>query len=128
MNEKLSHLLKYRCINQDDFDKYHRKISKEIGLEWEMLTVGHIQKWINMTLKYWLIIGEKRISGIELNSNFFHIPVDSIVLEKIFGDKNPNTPWSKIKDYDNYFKYQLTFRERHPNKVPIIFETEIFNK
>lgn len=128
LSDKLNHFLNFKFTEQLEFDNYHRAICNEIALEWSKLKIGHIQKWVNMTLKYWLIIGNDRIKGIELNYMFFHIPIDSIILEKIFAQKNPKTPWSRIDNYDYYFAYQLLFREKFPNEIPIIFETEIFNK
>ncbi len=128
LSDKLNHLLDFKFTEQIEFDNYHRAVCKEIAKEWSKLKIGHIQKWVNMTLKYWLIIGNDRIKGIELNYMFFHIPIDSIILEKIFAEKNPKIPWSKIEVYDTYFAYQEIFREKFPNEIPIIFETEIFNK
>ena len=128
LSDKLNHFLNFKFTEQIEFDNYHRAVCNEIALDWSKLKIGHIQKWVNMTLKYWLIIGNDRIKGIELNYMFFHIPIDSIILEKIFAQKNPKTPWSRIDNYDYYLAYQLLFRKKFPNEIPIIFETEIFNK
>jgi hypothetical protein len=133
--QKLNYLLEHSFDDQNDFDKYHKTICNEIVNSWNKLTIGHVQKWVNMTLKYWLLIGEKEIKGIELNYKFFHIPIDSIILEQFFGEKNPPIPWSKINDYDNYFKYQEKLRSELENKlnknnleeIPIIYETVEFN-
>lgn len=126
--QELGKLLEHKCANQNAFDNYHREMCGKIRSKWDQLTVGHIQKWVNMTLKYWLIIGGEHIEGIELNAPFFHIPIDSVVLKHIFGEKYPSTPWSKINDYNAYFRYQETFREKHPNEVPIEYEAKLFNK
>lgn len=49
---KLSHLLDEKITNQKEFDEYHKKVCLEIKDLWKKLTIGQIQKWINMTLKY----------------------------------------------------------------------------
>ena len=126
MKKKIEFILKHKFKNQDKFDSYNKKTCKEIQKEWGILTFGQIQKWVNMSLKYCLIFGEKRINGIAKNYIFFHIPIDRIILEKIFEEKNPKA-WSKIKDYNIYFEYQITFRQKHPKEIPIIYETNLFN-
>jgi hypothetical protein len=81
-----------------------------------------------MTLKYWLLFGDTRIASIEKNAEFFHIPIDSYVLEGMFQDKYPKLVWSKITNYDDYFKYQIKHRQSSPNTIPIIDEFIFFNK
>ena len=95
--------------------------------KWNELSIGQAQKWINMTLKYWLLFGEKRIQNIEKNAIFFHIPIDSFIQKEMFNEKYPN-PWSRIENYDEYLQYQLTHREREEKYPPIICEFHIFNQ
>lgn len=125
---ELSKLLTKRFKNQTAFDSFHKVLSFQIRNKWKLLSFGQIQKWINMTLKYWLIIGEDRIHGIEKNYEYFHIPIDRIIKERIFKDHKHKFPWSKITDYSVYFKYQEEFRKLNPSQIPIIFESEIFIK
>ena len=125
---ELSKLLLNRFDNQSEFDKFHKKLSIQIRNKWKLLSFGQIQKWINMTLKYWLIIGECDIPGIEKNYDYFHIPIDRIIKERIFNEHKHKSPWSKINDYRVYFKYQSELRKLIPSKIPIIFESEIFIK
>lgn len=126
--QKLSYLLTNKFSNQTEFNDFHKQVCEEIKKNWGQLTYGHIQKWVNMTLKYWLIIGKEYIDNIELNSKWFHIPIDNLILAEVFKEKYPKIPWSKI-DYDTYFKYQLRFRVMiSSDEIPIIEETKAFNK
>jgi|SRR5690606_11208838 len=125
--EKLSFLLECKFSSQEEFDVFHERVCNEIKEFWSKLSFGQIQKWINMTLKYWLILGNEHIPNSEVNSRWFHIPIDNLILKEIFNEPYPKIAWSKM-DYKTYFYYQLRFREIYPNTIPIIKETEIFNK
>jgi len=125
--QELSQLL-IREFSKEEFDDFHKQVCKKIKKNWTKLYDGQIQKWVNMTLKYWLLMGKEYIGNIELNSKWFHIPIDSLVLAEFFNEKYPKIPWSRI-DYDTYFEYQVRFREEiPPNEIPIINETKAFNK
>lgn len=124
--EKLSYILDHKFSNQDEFDKFHKTVCEEIKEFWGKLHFGQIQKWVNMTLKYWLIIGNIHIPNIGTNSKWFHIPIDNLVLQTIIKERTQKTAWSRM-DYKTYFSFQLRFRELYPNEIPIIKETEIFN-
>jgi hypothetical protein len=126
LNKKIEFILKHKFKTQKEFDSYHKETCLELKKKWNKLTFGQIQKWVNMSLKYCLIIGEKRIKGINKNYHFYHIPIDRIILEKIFDEKN-HIVWSKINEYNLYFQYQIKFRVKHPKEIPIIYETNLFN-
>jgi hypothetical protein len=79
-----------------------------------------------MTLKYWLVFGEKRIADIEKNAQYFHIPIDSYVRSKMIVIKGYQA-WSKINDYDEYMQYQIKHREKKTGNFPIIDELNFFN-
>ena len=122
----LRRLINSDIRTQEEFDIEHEKLSVNHIKHWDELSFGQIQKWINMTLKYWLLLGESRIRSIEKNAQFFHIPIDSYVLKGMF--KEPNAkPWSKISSYKDYFNYQLLHREKKTGNAPIIDEFEFFN-
>lgn len=119
-----------KIINKDissflEFDIEHEKIIKTLIYHWEKLKIGHAQKWVNMTLKYWLLLGEGRIPNIEKNANFFHIPIDGITLREIT-KKETNPAWSKINCYIKYLELQKTYRK--DKKTPILNEFFLFNK
>jgi hypothetical protein len=91
------------------------------------LTRGQAQKWLNMTLKYLIILEE---DGIEINMQYFHIPIDNIIqdiLQKTMEIPKKFPVWSQINDYEAYLKYQNEIRIKFKNDYPIIKELELFN-
>lgn len=126
LKSKLKELINKSIKNQTEFDQLHQELCENLISEWNELKIGQSQKWINMSLKYWLLFGENRIPNIELNSKFFHIPIDSIIQERFFSKNLP--AWSKIETYQDYFWYQQDFRKRNIGKIPILEEFREFNK
>ncbi len=125
--EALVSIISKEYSTQAEFDQKHRELCDSLISTWDELTYGQSQKWINMTLKYWLLLGEERIKNIDKNAKFFHIPIDRYVLVGMFKEKNPK-PWSKINNYSDYFHYQELHRQNKNNKnSPIIEEFEFFN-
>ncbi len=127
LKTELLKLISADIENQELFDLSHEKLCLNLIKNWTELTIGQAQKWINMTLKYWLLFGENRIKGIEKSARFFHIPIDNLIQKNMFGEKSPK-PWSKINNYDDYFEYQRKHRAKNEVNPPIICEFEVFNK
>lgn len=127
LEKKLKKLIKTEFKNQTEFDIAHENLCKSLIEEWDELKIGQCQKWINMTLKYWLVFGNDKISSISKNYQFFHIPIDSIIQKGIFKFWKKQKPWSKIDKYEDYFVYQTEFRKLHKNEIPIKYEFEFFN-
>ena len=125
--ERLSLLTENEFFSQKSFDDFHEESCVKLIETWDELTFGQAQKWINMTLKYWLLFGDKRIGGIEKNAKYFHIPIDSYVQKEMFKEKNPD-PWSKFADYQTYFNYQERHRKKATGNAPIIDEFKFFNE
>ena len=127
LETEIKKLLTLKFKNQEDFDKAHKKLCNNLINEWNELSVGQAQKWINMALKYFIVFGEKHISNINTNAHFFHIPLDSYVQKGMYEEKNPK-PWSKIKDYDTeYMEYQLIHRNKQTGNPPLLDEFIFFN-
>ena len=127
-NDNIQSLTNPNFSSQKEFDNKHEELCKNLVKYWSTLTIGQAQKWINMTLKYWLLLGKERIPNIEQNAQYFHIPIDGYVQRGMFKKEFPKPkPWSKISDYNEYFKYQSTHREKNPDTKPIIDEFEFFN-
>ena len=102
------------------FDEWHRtsvellqSISRERGV---LLYVGQCQKWINMSIKYAIALGERRLPGFAGVYEVAHIPLDSIVLDALVGGVEgkktlaPLQTWSRISDYTEYLRCQLWVR------------------
>lgn len=73
--------------NQDEFDIWHSDFCEEIIKSSEnnelfkqdqLITYGQAQKWINMMLKHMLIMNLWK--NINKHKEYFHIPIDSIII------------------------------------------------
>lgn len=126
LEKELKFLIKTDFKNQTEFDIEHKKLCEKLKVEWNELSLGQCQKWINMALKYWLVFGDEKINFVSKNYKYFHIPIDSYVQKGIFKEKKPK-PWSKISEYEDYFHYQTEFRKKYENQIPIEYEFEFFN-
>lgn len=127
LKSQLLVLISKELESQKDFDSLHQELCDSLIGTWSILTYGQAQKWINMTLKYWLVLGEHRIKNIEKNARFFHIPIDSYVQKGWFQEKKPKA-WSKINNYDDYMEYQKKHRaSADPKSHPLLEEFKFFN-
>lgn len=129
--------LRIKFQSHEKFDVWHQDKCDSIvsmfnnELRYPEFYLGHAQKWINMSLKYCLAIGDDVFKGITQNINYLHIPIDNIIQDRLFsefGVSKINCAWSKINDYGNYLNYQKEVREKICGKIPIIVEFELFNK
>lgn len=123
----INELLGEDDITPQDFDNRHESICKYLKKKDPELfkitsgfSYGQAQKWINMTLKYMLIMG---IWNNEMSTKiqFLHIPIDNIVLKVLYNiskdeskikkiseseflivGKKGNFKWSAIPDNEEY--------------------------
>lgn len=128
-NEDLSVVTKYEL---NDYDKWHENLCNEIVEE--RYTYGQAQKWVNMTMKYLLILNYKPVETI---IDKLHIPLDSIIIEKALDPKHPlvkkdtlgkNFSWSRIIDYNHYMKIQEDLKSSLSNRIPILWEFNTWNE
>ena len=134
INKLLDKITEITSINFNSFEEFtlwHQKTCYEliIANKEYKLSQGQAQKWINMTLKYLFVMGENRIKGINTNYHFFHVPIDNIIMEKFekHGIRKFDIAWSKIKDYESYYQYQLKVKDTFKDKIPMDVEFELFN-
>ncbi len=158
-----------KCICENDFNLKHREICVSIiekskinpygenlfkqGL---FLNYGHVQKWINMTLKYMLLMN---IYSIRKITEFLHIPIDNYILKELYEkDKNksyngyriklvdPSTQqycientndningakkykWSGIPTYNDYNSFRIGIEKCIGDKSPIAWEANAWLK
>ena len=83
-----------------------------------------------MTLKYLFAIGPNVIDGIDRNYEFFHIPIDNIIQDKlsIRGINRINSRWSRIDSYQTYLQYQIRVRNTFAGQIPLDVEFRLFNE
>lgn len=145
---EIKKLIETEFENQNSFDSEHEKSCDLIIKNFDELynnkviyndksqelTYGQAQKWINMSIKYLFLLGENKINEIRLNLQYFHVPIDSIIIKNIEENHQISTffnkPWSKLDDYGKYLKYQSELRKLAKNKdiSPLEFELITFNK
>ena len=105
----------------ENFDEWHKTLSRELKKTYSELTYGQIQKWINMTIKYLVVLSDVGVNGIPPffvidNAAFFHAPIDSYVLHYLEVDE----VWSTIPTYDRYIniRKRITFMDEY-KKWPV---------
>ena len=84
--DALTDAVKSTDDKQTVFDKEHNRICEEIIKTYSEIsefTYGQAQKWLNMMLKYVLLIEEN--SALK---SYLHIPVDSYIMQSV-GSDNP---------------------------------------
>ncbi len=138
LKELITGLLSETEASEAAFDAWHRRACEEVltiannskynhePLFAKRMTYGQAQKWINMTLKYMLVMGlrQKEMEKIVL---YMHIPLDSYIFSaasvkeggviydgdaaKGLGIKKPDIVWSQLSP-EQYIAYQSAARAK----------------
>lgn len=105
------------------------------------MSIGIAQKWINMSVKYVYVLKSTCFESTDFFENHFdeysdnfHIPLDSIMIEKIKTDLGIDseeydiTTWSSIDKYNKYIEYQTAIKELFKNEAqaPIDWENKVW--
>lgn len=116
LNQIIISFFEIKNINQTTFDESHKKACNDLikAFENQKFTIGQSQKWINMIFKYLNLLN---YDGIEKVYEYCHIPIDNYILN-VTGYKI-NKAWSKLDDYNEYFKFQEWFRKKYYNFIPL---------
>lgn len=162
-----------RAGSQDDFDRLHEKICgeeayvdsrrsivetvretpgsdvlKPVGKEGEIFYSGQAQKWLNMTLKYFWVLGFPQFEDGPCNAKgYLHAPIDGFVLAALKRDEALSAlmqagdlgngidankvhecvrvPWSHWS-YENYKTIQMVVRSlsESSSRCPIEWEMD----
>lgn len=84
-----------------------------------IITNGNVQKWLNMVLKYLLLLVAL---PNDIKEERLHAPIDSYILQKLWNLNEEGVTcsadtfyykgnsWSKISVYDDYFDLQKVIR------------------
>lgn len=109
-------------MTQEIYDKWHKNLcDKLICFSENIFTYGHAQKWINMTFKYLHLLDYLKIENVY---EFCHIPIDSYMLN--ITEYHMSKSWSKLDDYDEYYNYQVWFREKYKESIPLDCEFHLW--
>jgi hypothetical protein len=117
LRDGLTALKSSSIAGQDEFDNWHRELGARLSSDFESFhfTVGHGQKWINMSIKYLFLL---RLSDVEQYWNFCHVPIDRIIIQRLEaqGKMPPKLGhvWSAVDSYERYLNWQIWFREELP--------------
>jgi hypothetical protein len=131
LRDRLTMLPGEHAWTQASFDAWHhesvdilKRISSEHGFS---LSVGQSQKWMNMSIKYAIALGEHRVPGFFCAYDVAHVALDNIVLERLteLGMSPPECAWSKMVDYSEYMAVQEWVR-KHFAMVPVEAEYDLW--
>lgn len=122
-----------RFSNNNGFDKWHKKVCNKLvslykKFGYSKFTIGHAQKWINMTFKYIFTLGSERLPGYFKHYRFCHAPIDNYLLKQ-FKDFDPpklTDTWSKLTNYTEYLNLQKWIRERFKGSSPLSVEFQLW--
>ena len=120
------------------FDDWHKNLCKEklayapetvFGDKGSGLTIGQRQKWVNMTIKYMLLMGFWD-DALKPYMEYIHVPLDSYIIKAAkstgrngLGIQMSIPEWNNINDYENeYFEFQKCIRNECKNTTPIQWE------
>lgn len=124
-----------KFTSQHEFDEWHESCCDYLIDACKEATThnmfyGQTQKWINMSFKYMFALGKQRLPGIDLNYQYFHVPIDNIIQKilKLENIKPFKISWSRINSYENYLDYQKQIRLKFSNRIPLDVEFLLFNK
>lgn len=104
-------------VSQDASDAWHRDACRRLIARFPSrgpkLHVGQAQKWLNMALKYVYTFGERRLPGFASRYPQCHVPLDSVLLNRLASYSLPrlSTSWSRLSDYNEYARFQRCIRQ-----------------
>ncbi len=106
---------------EETFDTWHEQTCQGLrdiytGGHFSGFSYGHAQKWVNMLVKYSVLLEDRAVPGSRAFLPVAHMPLDSIILGVLSRDYGLQTttcePWSKISDYRVYMGLQAHIRAR----------------
>jgi hypothetical protein len=133
LRSRLTMLLGEHTWTQASFDTWHHALVdtlKRISLEhgFSSLSVGQAQKWINMSIKYAIALGERRAPGFYRIYDVAHVALDNVVLGHLEEGGMPalNCAWSRLNDYARYMECQHWVRDRFRDECPLEVEYRLW--
>ena len=133
LKDRLTILPGVHAWTQASFDAWHhesvdmlKRISSEHGFS--SLSVGQAQKWINMSIKYAIALGERRVPGFHYVYDVAHVALDNVVLERLkeCGMDPIDRAWSRLDDYARYIECQHWVRNHFRDEYPLEVEYRLW--
>jgi hypothetical protein len=132
LRNRLTMLSGEHAWTQLSFDAWHHEsvdVLKQVSSEhgFSSLSLGQTQKWINMSIKYAIALGERRMPGFHCVYDVAHMALDNIVLERLteLGMSPLGCAWSRLDDYGQYMAVQEWVRRNFPT-VPVEAEYDLW--
>lgn len=107
---------------QAEFDAWHKTTCEALKAtydgKFDTFNYGQAQKWLNMSVKYCALLGDRRVPGGNVFFDLGHVPIDSVILRVLRKEPDfPRTlhldPWSGIDDYGQYMEFQKWIRTKY---------------
>ena len=128
----IQELLSSKIIDSDD---WHRELCTDSELSTvpdglfkdnsKGLTLGQIQKWVNMSIKNMLVMSLWD-NALSMYKEKIHVPIDDRIYDKAKADVGVITAlpkeWNNISSYDEYMRFQEELRNKLNPTPPIIWE------
>lgn len=118
------------CAHQDQYDSWHFNVCQQLIKKYAPskceLTLGHAQKWVNMTMKYLCVFKDEQAIFM---LPYLHAPLDSYIFQAAkdqLGLEPPCRAWSKLSNYEDCIAYQAAIREAS-NKPALMWEFGAWN-
>jgi len=133
LKDRLTILPGVHAWTQASFDAWHhesvdmlKRISSEHGFS--SLSVGQAQKWINMSIKYAIALGERRTPGFHYVYDVAHVAIDSVVLGRLteLGMPPLGCAWSRLDNYGQYIDCQQWVRDHFQGSCPLEVEYRLW--
>lgn len=122
--------------SREEYDAWHRATSsKLIEAAADMgfpLTVGQTQKWVNMSIKNGIALGDRLSPSLSCVYDAAHVALDQIVLEGLRRRKGMprelvRGAWSKLANYEEYMACQRWIRQNLPG-IPVEEEFRLWQE
>lgn len=131
--EKEIRQVENKIQSQEDYDEWHFRVCdaiRDLYLENGVtFYFGQSQKWVNMTMKYLYIIGERKF---DIVFDYLHAPLDNYLFNiaaRVLKVKRPKIAWSRWDDYfKQYMSYQMDLRQKVSGKSVLRWEFEYWLK
>ena len=80
--------------------------------------MGQIQKLVNMTLKYLLILSRFHLISLVIDESKCDCPLDSVILERL----KEKTKWTRLEDEEEYNRLQEKAKRNSSDKVALEYD------
>lgn len=120
---------KNEAIEESDFDEWYKRTVKKVREAYGELTIGQVQKIINMSFKYLYCFRYFRKNKEQFFTHC-HMPLDGITLNWYKKETSNEAPdsWSKLEKKNDYYKIIGEIRKKIKNKTMLEKDFEVWGE